>query len=99
MRVGKRVLFLLDPTEGPLVMPVAAAPRLASLAGARLAIVDNGKFRAAALLEGLATELARRHGAHLVLTVRKLAAGRPLAPVDIERLVREADAVLNGVGD
>lgn len=99
MSTAERIVLLLDPTEGPRPRAVSAAPRLTCLAGARLAIVDNGKFRAGVLLEGLAAELERCYGAQLVLTIRKPAAGRPLTAGDLARLAREADAVLNGVGD
>jgi hypothetical protein len=99
MSAGERTILLLDPTEDPQVVAVSAAPRLARLAGARLAIVDNGKFRASVLLAALAAELERRHGARLALTIRKPAAGRPLTPADLDHLARAADAVLNGVGD
>jgi hypothetical protein len=92
-------ITLLDPTEGAHAPVVREADRLDDLRGIRLGLVDNGKYRVGPLLAGLAAELERRHGAQVSVRIKKPAAGRSLTAGDLERLKREADAVVNGVGD
>ena len=71
------------------------APRLNSLRGARVGILDNCKEFADLVLRGVAEVLEREHGAK-VRFWRKAYLGVP-SPF-AEEMARECDAVINGVG-
>jgi hypothetical protein len=91
---------LLSPLyEEPPAASGALAPRLATLAGARIGILDNDKPGAARLLDHVAALLAERHGAREAVRVRKASATRPAEAGDLERLQAGADAVVTAIGD
>ncbi len=73
----------------------ALAPRLPSLKGARIGILDNHKEFADLVLHGVAERLAREHGVKVKIW-RKDYLGRP-SPYAAE-MAAECDAVVNGVG-
>jgi hypothetical protein len=81
------------------------ADPLSSLAGYRVAVLDNGKPNAARLMSHAAEALAARTGATLSLVVKKGPGGRsanaavPCAPDVFERLRAEADLVITGAAD
>jgi hypothetical protein len=72
------------------------APRLKSIRGARLGILDNCKEFADIVLRGVADVLEREHGVTRVKFWRKSYLGIP-SPFAME-MAAECDAVLNGVG-
>ena len=73
----------------------ALAPRLKSIRGARIGILDNCKEFADLVLRGVAEVLERDHGA-VVKFWRKSYLGIP-SPFAKE-MAAECDAVINGVG-
>lgn len=72
------------------------APRLASLRGARVGILDNCKEFADVVLEGVAEALQREYGVEHVKFWQKSYLGIP-SPYAAE-MAAECDAVINGVG-
>jgi hypothetical protein len=72
------------------------APRLESVRGARIGILDNCKEFADLVLRGVAEVLKRDHGVKEVKFWRKDYLGVP-SPF-AEAMARECDAVVNGVG-
>lgn len=78
---------------------IAAVPRLDSLKGKTIGILDNSKPNADKLAERLAELLQERYGAAKVITRRKLTAQQGAPKNYIEELAGEADFVLAGLGD
>jgi hypothetical protein len=74
-----------------------AAP-LPVLAGAKVAVLDNGKPNARLLLQTIAQRLAARTGAQVALVTAKATAATPAEPEIIQEL-RAADLVLTGSAD
>lgn len=72
------------------------APRLKTLRGARIGILDNCKEFADLVLKGVAETLERDHGVKEVRFWRKNYLGVP-SPFAKE-MAAECDAVINGVG-
>ena len=72
------------------------APRLASMRGARIGILDNCKEFADLVLRGVAEILEREHGVKEVTFWRKDYLGKP-SPF-AARMAGACDAVINGVG-
>ncbi len=79
--------------------PRALAELPAALAGQRIAVLDNGKPNAAALLQRIAEQLAARSGARAVGLRQKANAALPCQPELLARLAAEADLVLTGSAD
>jgi hypothetical protein len=68
------------------------------LAGAKVAVLDNGKPNARLLLQTIAQRLAARTGAQVALVTAKATAATPAEPEIIQEL-RAADLVLTGSAD
>jgi hypothetical protein len=88
---------LYDPTAEPRRIDAALAPRLKSLAGARIGILDNGKANAGTLMLAVAEVLRARHGAGAIVKRNKPVAGPP-APEIVADLA-ECDFALVGSAD
>ena len=74
------------------------APSL-SLAGRKIAALDNGKAGADHLLTAMATRLAKQTGAEFIGLRRKGTAATPCEAALLETLIAEADVVLTGTAD
>ena len=90
---------LVNPVTQPVVAPFQGAPRLASLAGTRLGIIDDSKRNADVLLEELADLLRTRYEITDVKWHRKPSASRPADPSVIRELAEECDSVIIAIGD
>ena len=90
---------LVNPTTQAIAAPFDGAPRLPSLAGIRLGIIDDSKRNADALLEELVALLRTRYEISGVTWHRKPSASRPAAPKAIQDLARDCDAVIIAIGD
>ena len=90
---------LVNPTTQAIVAPFDGAPRLPSLAGARLGIIDDSKKNADVLLEELVELLRTRYEISDVKWHRKPSASKPADPAAIRELAESCDAVIVAVGD
>ena len=88
---------LYDPTAEPRVVAERLAPRLASLAGKRAGILDNGKANAGTLMLAVTKILQERYGVTDVVKRNKPVAGPP-APEILEDLSK-CDFALVGSSD
>lgn len=75
------------------------APRRASLHGARLGVLHNGKPNAEALLTELAQRLVGRHGVADVRVFEKPHFGVPVDDAQAAQMLESCDVALAGVGD
>ncbi len=91
--------ILVNPTTQPIVAPFNGAPRLPSLAGTRLGIIDDSKRNADVLLEELAEVLRTRYEITEVKWHRKPSASRPADPEAIKELAQTCDSVIIAIGD
>ena len=90
---------LVNPTTEPVVAAFNGAPRLPSLAGTRLGIIDDSKKNADVLLEELVELLRTRYEISDVKWHRKPSASRPADPSAIRELAESCDSVIVAVGD
>jgi hypothetical protein len=84
------------PSGAASATPQPLAPRLKSIKGARVGILDNCKEFADIVLRGVADILTARHGAGEVRFWRKSYLGIP-SPF-AQEMAAQCDAVINGVG-
>mgnify|MGYP003312032611 FL=1 len=91
--------MLADPTTQAIVAPFDGAPRLPTLAGTRLGIIDASKRNADVLLQELAAVLRNRYEIADVKWQRKPSAARAADPAAIRELADTCDAVVIAIGD
>ena len=97
------MIYLPDSEPGPELATLTRSP--SSLAGLRIAVLDNGKPNAAVVMTRAAQTLATRTGATVSLVTKKGPQGMsanaaiPVAPDRFERLMAEADVVITGAAD
>jgi hypothetical protein len=96
---GVPKLVLISPVNEATVAELALAPRLSSLRGKRVGLLDNSKSKADKMLETVATILNARYGFSDIVRHRKPSASKPAAPEVIEELASSCDLVVVGVGD
>ena len=95
----KQEYVLVNPTTEAIVAPFDGAPRLPSLAGTRLGVIDDSKRNADVLLEELVELLRTRYEISEVKWHRKPSASRPADPAAIKDLVETCDSVIIAIGD
>jgi hypothetical protein len=95
----KNQYVLVNPTTQPIVAPFNGAPRLPSLAGTRLGVIDDSKRNADVLLEELVELLRTRYEISEVKWHRKPSASRPADPAAIKELAETCDSVIIAIGD
>ena len=90
---------LVNPTTKPIVAPFDGAPRLTTVAGTRLGIIDDSKKNADVLLEELVELLRNRYEISEVKWHRKPSASRPADPAAVRELAEQCDWVMIAIGD
>lgn len=95
--MSTRGIRLYDPTAEPRAVAARLAPRLASLAGTRAGILDNGKANAGTLMLAVTRILQERYGVADVVKRDKPVAGPP-AP-EILAALSGCDFALVGSAD
>ena len=88
---------VLDPRLDPDPEPLALAPRLASLDGATVGLLDNAKIGTAWFYDRLEALLKQR-GVREIVRRRKPDSSRPVPRAMLDELAR-ADAIVSGIGD
>src|SRR5574341_337956 len=89
---GAMSFTVFDPTDGPVVKAFAPAPRLTSLAGKVVGILDNGKHKSDVLLREVQELLRSEAGVKDFVVVRKASAYRPAPTEQLDDLARRVDA-------
>jgi hypothetical protein len=92
-------LIVFDPRGQVAAELASPAPRVASLDGMRLGILDNTKWNAGRLLRKTAALLGERHQFAAVNYYRKESFSKAAEPVLVEKIAAENDIVLTAIGD
>ena len=90
-------ITVLSPVGYNRVEARAASPRVPSLHGLRLGLLNNAKPNAARLLDGIAERIDRDHG--LDGTVPKQKPNAAVGARDLDAYAREVQAALVAIGD
>ena len=89
----------LDPTGDAAIEQHGLAPRLATLQGARMGIIENNKTNADKFLMMVYEEMQELYGVGDVKMIRKKELSQPALPDQIEEIARYADFAITGIGD
>jgi len=93
------VVRIVDPSGSePPTQRLTTSPRPASLAGARIAVFDNGKPNASHIVGTLGRHLAERFGAEQPVAAEKPNSSHPFQAEVLDQF-RNFDAAIVGVGD
>jgi hypothetical protein len=92
-------MMILSPEGNVGARGVALADSPEVLAGQRLAVLDNGKPGAAAMMTAVAEGLAARVGIEFVGVHRKRTAATPCDDGLLDEIANGADLVLTGSAD
>jgi hypothetical protein len=90
---------LYAPTAPAAKRQAVRAPRLASLQGARIGILENGKLNAPEMLNEVAQLFVQRHGCTIVKLASKKNASAPAPSNTLTMVAQEVDFVITGLGD
>ena len=91
--------IMLDPTEQAERRATAMAPRPATPAGLRVALLANGKPNGDTLLQEVATLLRDQYEVEVARLVVKPNAGRPAGTELLSDLLQGVDAAITAIGD
>ena len=89
----------LDPTGDAMIEQYPLAPRLQTLQGTRLGIIENNKTNADKFLMMVFEELQELYGVSEVKMIRKKELSQPALHDQIEEIARYADFAITGIGD
>lgn len=94
-----QVTTVLHPAAEDIVVQHKLAPRLPSLRGKTVGLIDNHKKNADVYLEELGRLLHERYGVARLVTYRKDSQSIPTSDVVLDQLAAECDAIIHGVAD
>jgi hypothetical protein len=97
--MAEQYLTVFDPRGRVETERVAPAPRVASLEGLRLGILDNTKWNANRLLRKTAARLTEHHRFAAVNYYGKESFSKPADPVLLAAIAAANDIVLTAIGD
>ena len=89
----------LDPTGDTAIEQHPLAPRLTTLQGTKLGIIENNKTNADKFLMMVYEELQELYGVAEVKMIRKKELSQPALADQIEEIATYADFAITGIGD
>ena len=92
-------IIVVDPAAEDDVQKSALAPRLSTLEGAHVGLIDNAKHMAEETLREVEALLKERYGVKEVSYYRKRNASVPTPPDVLQDLTSKCDALVHGVAD
>jgi len=95
--MSSKEVTLYDPTAEPRILAAGLAPRLSSLRGKKVAILDNSKANAGFLMLSVARRLQEQYGVGEIVKREKGIAGAP-SPTILDALTK-CDVALVGSAD
>ena len=93
------MIEILDPTTPTARQAIAYAPRPDSLAGKRVALIENTKFNSDRLLQKIGDLLVHEYGAASSRMWRKRNSSVPAHEEIIAEVRKTCDVMVAGVGD
>lgn len=90
---------LYAPTSMAPKRKAVRAPALATLEGARIGILENGKLNAEEMLREVAALFVERHGCTVRIMGSKANASAPAPSPTLVKVAQDVDFVITGLGD
>ena len=99
MGVITDAVTVLHPAAEDVAEQHCLAPRLSSLQGMTVGLIDNHKRNANVYLETLGQLLQDRYGVSQVVTYRKISQSMPTPAEVLDQLASTCDAIIHAVAD
>ena len=99
MEATPHITHVVHPAAEDVREPSRLAPRLATLQGTTLGLIDNHKRNANVYLEELGRLLQAHYGVARVVTYRKISQSLPTPAEVLDQLARTCDALIHAVAD
>jgi hypothetical protein len=99
MRVTTEAITVLHPAAEDIAETHRLAPRLSSLQGTTVGLIDNHKRNANVYLAELGRLLQEGYGVSRVVTYRKISQSLPTPNEVLDQLASECDAIIHAVAD
>ena len=93
------VTTVLHPAAEDVAEQHKLAPRLPSLWGTTVGLIDNHKKNADVYLEELGRQLQKGYGVTRLVTYRKVSQSLPTPSDILDQLTSECDAIIHAVAD
>jgi predicted ThiF/HesA family dinucleotide-utilizing enzyme len=95
----QRTQTIVHPAAEDVAPRLKRAPRLDSLRGKRIALIDNSKYNADEFLHALEGRLTQDYAVAGVERYRKVSPSVPTPPETLARLAQSCDALVHAVAD
>tara|TARA_A100001037_G_scaffold305989_1_gene348472 strand:+ start:13968 stop:14267 length:300 start_codon:yes stop_codon:yes gene_type:complete len=95
----KQTYTLVDPSTEAIVPEFQGAPRIETVAGAAIGLIDDSKRNADVLLEEIANVLTEKYEVKSISWLKKPSASKPADPKELESLANNSDAIIIAIGD
>ena len=92
-------LTLIDPTLGPVEGDRSLAPRPASLDGAVIGLINNGKTNGREILQRVAHNLGTTHKIADVILLTKANPSAPATAQELDSLAQGSSVIIAAIGD
>ena len=92
-------IVIVDPAAEDAVCQLALAPRITTLLGSHVLLIDNAKRMADEMLREIGSLLESRYGVAKLSCYRKRSASFETPPEILAEITSKADAVIHGVAD
>jgi hypothetical protein len=99
MAITIGTITVLHPAAEDVAETLGLAPRLSSLRGMTVGLIDNHKRNANVYLEALGRLLQDRYGVSQVVTYRKISQSMPTPDAVLDQLASTCDAIIHAVAD
>ena len=99
MGITTDTITVLHPAAEDVAEILCLAPRLPSLQGMTVGLIDNHKRNANVYLEALGHLLQHRYGVSQVVTYRKISQSMPTPDAVLDQLASTCDAIIHAVAD
>lgn len=99
MGITTDAITVLHPAAEEVAERQCLAPRVASLQGTTVGLIDNHKRNANVYLEELGHLLQDRYGVSKVVTYRKISQSMPTPDEVLDQLASTCDAIIHAVAD
>jgi hypothetical protein len=99
MGIATDIVTVLHPAAEDVAEPQCLAPRLSSLQGTTVGLIDNHKRNANVYLEELGRLLQDTYGVARVVTYRKISQSMPTPDEVLDQLAGACDAIIHAVAD
>ena len=90
---------IFDPRAEDVAQELGLSPKLPSLRGKVVGLLENRKYHADSFLQELQEILLRDYGAKKVVYATKFTYSAPCASETLDALVSECDVVVHGIAD